>query len=104
MKVLSTDQIKKFDNNMKKIGYVYDDIHCGDWYYRNKSGKEIRLVVSGDTIYGVIVNNEMEFSANSISGQANLFKRIVKTLDRIEMEARALAFLLDYPSTKKSDK
>jgi hypothetical protein len=89
MKVFKMNEIKKFDANMAKIGYMYDDIYNGDWYYRNKSGKEIRLVVGSDTIYGVIVNNEREFSASSIRGQANLFKKIVKTLDAIKIRKKS---------------
>ena len=101
MKVFSTNQIKKFDNNMKKIGYMYDDIHCGDWYYRDKSGKEIRLVVSDDTIFGVIVNNEMEFSASNISGQANLFKKIVKTLNAITIRKKSDEWVVAWEANQK---
>ena len=83
MKVFSTKQIEQFDVNMAKIGYTFEDIHYGDWYYRNKLGKEIRIVVGDDTIYGVIVNNEIEFSASNIVGQAQLYKKIINTLNII---------------------
>jgi hypothetical protein len=81
MKVFSTKQIEQFDANMAKIGYTYEDMHYGDWYYRNKLGKEIRIVVGGDTIYGVIVNNEIEFSASNLVGQSQLYKKILNTLN-----------------------
>ena len=92
MKVFSTKQIEQFDANMAKIGYTFEDIHCGDWYYRNKLGKEIRIVVGTDTIYGVIVNNEIEFSASNLVCQDQLYKKILDTLNIIGIRKR----IIDY--------
>ena len=90
---LTLNQQEKFDNLMNKIGYEFEDLYYGDWLYVNKLGKEIRIVICNDTIYGVIVNDSKEFGMNHIKTVNQLYTKIVNTLNKIGQEKKTDEFI-----------